>query len=148
MTDANNTEDTTKHGRRKSDDPEFKTPVSSTHSNRWSSVFNGLGLAFLLGIAVTAGGVLRQVDSNVDDIDHNKQSIKEILIQNNALLVTLAGQNAQQKESDKRFESMFRDVIDGLDDVDDSVRENKKDIIIMQQKISAVDNTGVIVAMR
>ena len=148
MTDANNTEDTPKHGRRKSDDPEFKTPVSSTRSNRWSSVFNGLGLAFILTICVAVGRFSGQVDSNVKDIDDNKIAIKEILHQNRDLIIVLKEQNIQQKESDRRFEDKFDRVIDQLKDVDDSVRDNKKDIIIMQQKISAVDNTGVIVAMR
>jgi hypothetical protein len=148
MNDASNTEDTPKHGRRTTDNPEFEAYIPPTKSNRWGSILNGLGLAFILTVCVATGGFLRQVGTNVGDIDENKQTIKEILVQNNALLVTLSEQNAQQKASDKRFEGMFKDVIDGLDDVDDSVRDNEKDIIIMQQKMSSVDNTSVYLAMR
>jgi len=145
---ADNTEDSPKYGRRSTDynDPEEVLP--STKSNRWSSVFNGLGLAFILTVCVAVGRFSGKVDSNVKDIDDNKVAIKEILSQNRDLIITLKEQNIQQKESDKRFESKFDRVIDKLNDVDDSVKDNKKDIIIMQQKISKIDNTGVVLAMR
>jgi hypothetical protein len=102
----------------------------------------------VLTVCVGVGRFSGQVDSNVKDIDHNKVAIRELLDQNRDLIIVLKEQNIQQKESDKRFEDKFDRVIDRLKDVDDSVRDNKKDIIIMQQKISRVDNTGVVLAMR
>jgi len=143
MTDANNTEDSPRNGRRSTDDPSFKTDVPQQVRSNWNNVFNGLGLAFLLTMAVATGKFLGQMGTNVEDIDDNKVAIKAILQQNQELIIAIKEQNIQQQESDKRFESKFDDVIDKLKDVDDSVRENKKDIIIMQQKISKIDKLAV-----
>ena len=109
MGDANNTENTSGAGRRSTDNKEFETRITSTKSNRWGGILNGIGLAFLLGVAVTAGGFLKQVDSNVKEIEVAKQERKELMLQNNALLITLAEFNVQQRESDKRFEEKFDD---------------------------------------
>lgn len=148
MTDANNTEDTPRNGRRATDDKQDETVFSSKTSGLWSVVRNSVGVAFVITVCVGVGRFSHTVDTNVNDIAKHDTVIEKILEQNNKLLVVLETQNIQQKESDKRFEDKFDRVIDQLKDVDDSVRDNKKDIIIMQQKISYKDNTGVVLAMR
>ena len=139
MTDANNTEDTPRNGRRATDNKPDESVFSPKTSGLWSVVRNSVGVAFVLTVCVGIGRFSNTVDTNVKDIDHNKVAIRELLDQNRDLIIVLKEQNIQQKESDKRFEDKF----DRLKDVDDSVRDNKKDIIIMQQKISKVDNTRI-----
>jgi hypothetical protein len=148
MTDANNTEDTPRNGRRATDNQCPEDLLSSKTSGLWSIVRNSVGVAFVLTVCVGIGRFSNTVDTNVKDIDHNKVAIRELLDQNRDLIIVLKEQNIQQKESDKRFEDKFDRVIDRLKDVDDSVRDNKKDIIIMQQKISKMDKTSVYLAMR
>lgn len=148
MTDANNTEDTPRNGRRATDNQCPEDLLPSKAGGLWSVVRNSVGVAFVLTVCVGVGRFSGQVDSNVKDIDHNKVAIRELLDQNRDLIIVLKEQNIQQKESDKRFEDKFDRVIDRLKDVDDSVRDNKKDIIIMQQKISKMDKTSVYLAMR
>jgi hypothetical protein len=148
MTNANNTEDFAGNGRRSTDNKPPETAFSPSASNFRSRLLIGFislgGITALLGI----GRASNTLDTAVKDIDHNKVAIREILDQNRDLIIVLKEQNIQQKESDKRFEGKFDRVIDKLKDVDDSVRDNKNDIIIMQQKISMRDNTGVYLAMR
>jgi len=148
MSDANNTEDTTRNGRRSTDNQPDETFFPSKTGSLWSVIRNSVGVAFVITVCVGVGRFSHTVDSNVKDIDTAKGERKEIMVEIREIVSVLREQNIQQKESDKRFEEKFDDVIDQLKDVDDSVRDNKKDIIIMQQKISVVDNTDVIVAMR
>ena len=159
---ADNTEYTPKYGRRSTDYNDPETILPSTKSNRWSSVRDGLGLAFLLSVAVTIGAYLKQVDSNVIDItDHDKKF--EVVIarleagdlERLSLLKSLEKSNTilemrdeQQKKSDSRFETMFKESNDKLDDVIKGVNDNKIQIINLNKTTMANDNTSVIVAMR
>ena len=143
MTDANNTEDTPRNGRRATDNKCAESVLPSATNSLWSVVRNSVGVAFVLTVCVGIGRFSTTLDTAVKNVDDNKVAIRELLDQNRDLLITLKEQNIQQKESDKRFESKFDDVIEKLKDVDDSVRENKKDIIIMQQKISEIDKLSV-----
>ena len=159
---ANDTEDTSKHRRRSTDYFDSETVLPSTKSDRWSSVFNGLGLAFILGVAVTAGGFLKQVDSNVKGIDDHDKKFEVVIarlesgdLERLSLLKSLDKSNTilemrdeQQKKSDDRFETMFKESNDKLDDVIRGVNDNKIQIINLNKTTMVTDNTAVIVAMR
>ena len=149
MESANNTEDIRKHGRRKTDNQPNEEVFPSAKGSNWGNVFNGLGLAFLLTMAVATGKFLGQMGTNVDDIAENKSNIEKMLEQNQELIIALKEQNIQQKESDKRFEEKFDDANNKLDRINDGVQKNRESIIILQNgKVSLKDNTVVNVAMR
>jgi hypothetical protein len=148
MPDENARKDPLNHGRRSTDCEHAQTVLSSQNSGLWGVIRTSVGVAFIITVCVGVGRFSNTVDTNVKDIDVAKGERKEIMVEIREIVTVLREQNIQQKESDKRFEEKFDNVIDQLKDVDDSVRDNKKDIIIMQQKISVVDNTDVIVAMR
>lgn len=143
---ANNEKDTRIHGRRATDDPSFKASVPQTSGNNWRSVFNGLGLAFILTVCVGIGRFSHTIDANVKEIDVAKQERKELLKQIRDVVIVLKEQNIQQKESDKRFEEKFDDANDKLDRINDGVQKNRESIIILQNgsaKVSIRDNTAV-----
>jgi len=162
MNDANNTEDFTGNGRRSTDNQPPEIVLPSTKSNRWGSVLNGLGLAFLLGVAVTAGGFLKQVDSNVDDIASHEKKFDIVVarleagdLERLSLLKSLEKSNdiqelrdQQQIKSDGRFEGMFNESNKKLDDVIRGVNDNKIQIINLNKTTFVTDNTGVYLAMR
>jgi hypothetical protein len=108
----------------------------------------GVSFAIALALLLSLLFALDSVVSPVKDIDTAKGERKEIMVEIREIVSVLREQNVQQKESDERFEEKFDDVIDQLKEVDDSVRDNKNDIIIMQQKISKMDKTSVYLAMR
>ena len=143
---ADNAEDTRKFGRRSTDNPGFKGSVSQASNSNWRSVFNGLGLAFILTVCVTTGRLLGQMDSNVKEIDTAKQERKELMKQILDVVIVLKEQNVQQRESDKRFEEKFDDANDKLDRINDGVQKNRESIIILQNsggKLSGRDKTKV-----
>jgi hypothetical protein len=148
MTDANTTEDIARNGRRATDDKHPEGFISHQNHGLLRWLVNGITVGGVIGAIFLSGRASTAMDTALKNDDKQDIRIENLYVQNNKLLLALTEQNVQQRESDKRFESMFRDVIEGLEDVDDSVRENEKDIIIMQQKISAIDNTSVTVAMR
>lgn len=147
MNDENDREATAKTGRRSTDNKSDEGFFSSSSISIRYKLFGGffsLGLiTSLLTVGVSVGKYSTTLDTAVTSIAENKETIKSILSQNRDLIITLKEQNIQQKESDKRFESMFKDVIDGLDDVKDGVNSNEKDIIILQQKVSRQDKTAL-----
>jgi hypothetical protein len=146
---ADNREDTAKHGRRATDHIEDEAVLSQASSGLWNIIRNSIGVAFVLTVCVGVGRFSGQVDSNVKSIDENKVAIKEILIQNNTLLLALTAQNIQQKESDKRFEEKFDDANHMLNRINDGVKQNRENIIILQNgKVSISDKTSVYLAMR
>lgn len=156
---ADNTEGATKFGRRSTDNTGSKGDISQSKGDKLRSVFNGLGLAFILTVCVTTGRLLGQMDSNVKGIDDNKVAIKETLVVVRDLVVALNKSNVlqeqrdiQQKESDKRFEEKFDDANDKLDRINDGVQKNRESIIILQNsggKLSLKDKTKVdFIAMR
>ena len=148
MKDADNREDITKHGRRATDDPAIKTDIPQQVRSNWYNVFNGLGLAFLLTMAVGTGKFIGQMGTNVGDIDDNKVAIKAILQQNQELIIAIKEQNIQQKESDKRFEEKFDDANEKLEKINDGVQKNRENIIILQNgKMSMRDNTSTIIVL-
>lgn len=152
MTDANNTEDTARNGRRSTDNPcTEKVLPQATNSLRFKffSGFLSLGLiTALLTVGISVGKYSTTLDTAVKDVEDNRNSIKELLRQNQDLIIVLKEQNIQQKESDKRFEDKFDDANDKLDRINDGVQKNRESIIILQNgKISMRDNTSVI-AMR
>ncbi len=149
MPDENDREDPAKHRRRSTDCEQPKELLSPKDGGLWSVVRNSVGVAFVLTVCVGVGRFSGTVDTNVKDIDHNKVAIKEMLRQNQQLIIALKEQNVQQKESDKRFEEKFDDANEKLDDINNGVQQNRESIIIMQNgKLSMIDNTGVNVAMR
>jgi len=146
---ADNAKDTPKHGRRSTDDPKFKENMPSPVHSNWRSVFNGLGLAFILTVAVASGKLLGRVDANSVDIEEAKNERKEIIVEIRELVYALKDQNIQQKESGKRFEEKFDDANEKLDKINEGVQKNRENIIILQNgKVSMRDKTSVKVAMR
>ena len=154
---ADNTENTGKYGRRATDNPSFKEDIPQTSGNNWRSIFNGLGLAFILTVCVTTGRLLGQMDSNVKNIDKHDQKFELVIkrlekgdLERLALLKSLEKsneinqqRNIQQEKSDERFEGMFQDANEKLDDIKDGVFKNQKDIIILQQKVSVKDKLSL-----
>jgi hypothetical protein len=159
---ADNTENTGKHGRRATDYINDEVVLSSTKGNRWGSVRDGLGLAFILGVAVTAGGFLKQVDSNVTKIDEHDKKFDIVVarleagdLERLSLLKSLEKsneieelRNQQQIKSDERFEGMFNESNKKLDDVIKGVNDNKIQIINLNKTTSIIDKTNVYLAMR
>ena len=109
---------------------------------------NGIAVGGVVTALLGIGRASTTLDTAVKSNDTQDQRIEQLFEQNNKLLLALTEQNIQQKESDKRFEEKFDRTIETLEDVKDGVKENSKDIIILQQhqKLSSKDNTGVQIA--
>lgn len=149
MQNENNTEETIRNGRRKTDGLAMEESVPHSPSGLWRSVRNGVFTAAFVTSLIAIGRFSYKVDSNVGNIAENKESIKDILKQNRELIIAIKEQNIQQKESDKRFEEKFDDANDKLDLINNGVQKNRESIIILQNgKMSALDNTHVNIAMR
>ena len=146
---ADCTEDTRKYGRRSTDNKSLEKNMPYSTGSLWGSIRNGVLTASFITALIGIGRFSYKVDTNANNIDENKQAIKELLTQNRNLIIVLKEQNIQQKESDKRFEQKFDDANDKLDRINDGVQKNRESIIILQNgKVSMQDNTTVNVAMR
>jgi hypothetical protein len=150
MGNANNTENTSGTGRRSTDNKEPESVLSSPSGSLWGIIRNSVGVAFVLTVCVGVGRFSHTVDTNVKGIDENKQAIKEILIQNNSLILALTVSNTlqeqrdkQQTESDKRFEGKFDESNEIQKKVLDKLGDHDKQIIILNQKVSVVDKLSV-----
>lgn len=162
MNDANNTEDTPKHGRRASDHQSTESLLPSEARSRWSSVFNGIGLAFVLTVCVAIGSYTGRVETNVTKIEEHDKKFDIVVarleagdLERLSLLKSLEKSNAieelrnqQQIQSDGRFEGMFNESNQKLDKVIQGVNENKVQIINLNKTSFVTDNTGVYLAMR
>ena len=162
MNDANNTEDTQKPRRRASDHQSVEGVLPSEARSRWSSVFNGIGLAFILTVCVAIGSYTGRVEANVEDIAEHDKKFDIVVarleagdLERLSLLKSLEKSNAiqelrdqQQIKSDGRFEGMFNESNKKLDDVIRGVNDNKIQIINLNKTTFVTDNTGVYLAMR
>jgi hypothetical protein len=143
MGNANNTENTSGTGRRSTDNKEPERVLSSSSGSLWGIIRNSVGVAFVLTVCVGVGRFTNTVGSNVKEIEVAKQERKELMLQNNALLITLAEFNVQQRESDKRFEGKFDESNEIQKKVLDKLGDHDKQIIILNQKVSVVDKLSV-----
>ena len=140
---ANIPEDAKKHGRRASDNKQMEEGVSSSSYGFRSRLFSGFvaigGVTALLAI----GRASNTLDTVVADTASNTTTIREMLITQTELMHSINKNTEfmnrffdQQKESDKEFLDVIRDIKSGVD-------RNRESIIIMQQKVSIADKTGV-----
>ena len=140
--------DVPKHGRRATDNKQVETGVSSSSYGFRSRLFSGFvalgGVTALLAI----GRASNTLDTVVRDTSNNTVTIREMLITQTELMHSINKNTEfmnrffdQQKESDKEFLDVIRDIKTGVD-------RNRESIIIMQQKVSKADKTGVYIAMR
>ena len=149
---ANNAEDTRKHGRRASDNPDYKGDMSHKDGSLLRWLINGVTVGGVIGAIFFSGRASSTMDTALKVNDKQDLRIEQLYQQNNKLLLALTEQNIQQKESDRRFEEKFDDANDKLDRINDGVQKNRESIIILQNgsgKLSLKDKTKVIsVAMR
>lgn len=142
---ANNRRDPEKNGRRATDNQQIKKYMSYPGNSLWGYVRNGIASAFVITALVGVGRASHTLDTAVKDVDENKIAIKNILEQNQELILVLKEQNIQQKESDKRFEEKFDNANEKLKNINDGVQKNRENIIILQNgKLSMRDKTNII----
>jgi methyl-accepting chemotaxis protein len=153
---ADNSKNSVKYGRRKTDGGNNEKDIPQPQSSLWRSIFNGIGLAFVITALIAVGRFSGQMDSTVSHITKQNENIEKILIsvatlteatKNNSESIRdnkdfLKGFLGQQRESDKEFLDVIKDIKNGVD-------RNRESIIIMQQKVSHIDKTKVeLYAMR
>ena len=147
---VNVSEDVAKHGRRASDNKQVETGVSSSSYGFRSRLFSGFvalgGVTALLAI----GRASNTLDTVVKDTAENTKTIKEILVQNKELLVTLQMSNKlleerdkQQIKSDERFEKKLDKSNSIQERVLDKLQSHDRQIFILNQKVSVADKVRV-----
>jgi len=146
---ANNTEATREYGRRATDNRPVEGGVPSSDSNMRSRLFSGFLAIGGVTALIAIGRASHTLDTVVADSANNTATIKEMLITQTELMHSINKNTEfmnrffdQQKESDREFLDVIRDIKTGVD-------RNRESIIIMQQKVSESDKTSVYnVAMR
>jgi len=144
MTDANDKRDVGINGRRADDNKSTEKVFPSTaHSLRHWFV-SGITVGGVIGALFLSGRASATMDSAVSI---NVKQDEQILVltklmyeeqsQSRELLTILKNQGQQTKESDERFEDMLKES-------NELQRDNREKIIILNQKISAIDKTRVI----
>ena len=144
MTDANDKRNIGISGRRASDNKPIEKVFSSpTHSLRHWFV-SGITVGGVIGALFLSGRASATMDSAVNV--NTKQDEKILVLtklmyeeqsQGRELLTILKNQGQQTKESDERFEDMLKES-------NELQRDNREKIIILNQKISAIDKTRVV----
>jgi len=145
---ADNTKDVRKYGRRATDNRPVEGGVPSSDSNMRSRLFSGFLAIGGVTALIAIGRASHTLDTVVADTASNTTVIREMLITQTELMHSINKNTEfmnrffdQQKESDKEFLDVIRDIKAGVD-------RNRESIIIMQQKVSKADKTDVYIAMR
>lgn len=151
MNSEDDTESNAEHGRRSTDNTENEGGVSSSGSSFRSRLLTGFigigGVTALLGVGRASSVLDTAVINNIKQ-DAKIEKIYDRLalndIEQNRLLIVLENQVQQQNRSDKEFLDELKETKEKLNDIDHGVRQNRESIIMINPKMSAVDNTNVI----
>jgi hypothetical protein len=151
MNSENDTEGDVKHGRRSTDNIEDEGYISPSSSSFRSKLLSGFLAIGGVTALIATGRASHVLDTAV--ITNLKQDVKieKIYdrlalndIEQNRLLVVLENQVQQQNKSDYEFLRELKETREKLNDIDHGVRQNRESIIMINPKMSAVDNTNVI----
>ena len=151
MNSEDDTEGNAEHGRRSTDNTENESSVSSSGNSFRSRLLAGFigigGVTALLGVGRASSVLDTAVINNIKQ-DAKIEKILDRLavndIEQNRLLVVLENQVQQQNRSDAEFLDELKETREKLNDIDNGVRQNRESIIMINPKMSAVDNTNVI----
>jgi hypothetical protein len=150
MSDENNTEETSRNGRRSTDDTttEGIFPQSSgTFRNRLFSGFLALGgVAALVGIGRASHTLDTAVATNIKQDTKIEQMYDRLTkndIEQNRLLVVLENNVILQKSYEQKILDKLDNTKDQLNNINNGVRGNREAIIIMNGKVTYRDNTRV-----
>lgn len=145
---ADNTKDVRKYGRRATDNKRVETAVSPSYNSVRSRLFSGFLAIGGVTALIAIGRASHTLDTVVKDTAANSAVIQQMLVTQTELMHSINKNTEfmnrffdQQKDSDKEFLDVIRDIKTGVD-------RNRESIIIMQQKVSKADKTGVYIAMR
>jgi hypothetical protein len=151
MNSENDTEGDVKHGRRSTDNIEDEGYISPSSSSFRSKLLSGFLAIGGVTALIATGRASHVLDTAV--ITNLKQDKKiELIItqlhtndiEQNRLLSMLENTVIQQKRSDTEFLDELKETREKLNDIDHGVRQNRESIIMINPKMSAVDNTNVI----
>ena len=151
MNSEDDTEGNVEHGRRSTDNTENEDSVSSSFRSFRSRLLTGFigigGVTALLGVGRASHVLDTAVITNLKQ-DAKIEKIFDRLalndIEQNRLLVVLENQVQQQNRSDREFMDVIAPIKQQLQNIDNGVRQNRESIIMINPKMSAVDNTNVI----
>jgi hypothetical protein len=151
MNSEDDTESNAEHGRRSTDNTENEGSVSSSYSSFRSKLLSGFLAIGGVTALIATGRASHVLDTAVINNIKQDAKIEKILdrlavndIEQNRLLVVLENQVQQQNRSDAEFLDELKETREKLNDIDHGVRQNRESIIMINPKMSAVDNTNVI----
>ena len=151
MNSENDTEGDVKHGRRSTDNKEPQEVFSSSGVSFRSRLFAGFvalgGVTALIALGRASHTLDSAVATNLKQ-DVRIEKIWERMakddIEQNRILVVLENQVQQQNKSDIEFLNELKETREKLNDIDNGVRQNRESIIMINPKMSKIDNTNVV----
>ena len=147
---ADNAENTRNPRRRASDDIDAQTDVPQARGSLWRWLINGITVGGVISAIFFSGRASHSLDSTVKKVDRHDVYIVKMMEKQTELMLAISDNTNhykknsefmdkffdQQEKSDNEFKEIIKEIRNG-------VLNNTKDIIILQQKNTALDKLSV-----